>query len=1688
MASLRKRPKSDYWVCCYTTADGHRTQRSTGTMDKEEAMAVCRLWENEAVEERAAMEKAVTAAPAKDRRFIWAAAAIAVLLQIFAVYWLMKPDESSPVSLFVELDKTEEVPAQFLEQQFALRYRWVRINEEAFEAFDENAPEFMLNLFDNEKHRVDVAAYRKHYTGAKSVVGLVENDLHSSVVISRRKSMKGIIAGSIGLPDGRRFLVTHGGEGKHVIIEIDMAKAPKHSAHASNLKRLRNNPENPSIKGGAKGVGANDHLYDASEKPKTQMAKLDGENGASQFVRGLPLEKFLAAAGLPNFTNPKPPGSINHTATNTRNFYGRTGAGLTQGPTTPARLLYMRTAETEFIDVLFVYEGALLAQAGFADEADLQLKIDNLVEETNLIFRKCLIPLEVRQAILDPANVDFVTQEPVVQNNTLFLAKARAWATQATAATVGAATANIDGVPGQPIGASFNGLAFGWPAWREVTPPVKPVWQSTQTPPIWNPQPTMGVYEPLYETPTFAGDSDSALAWIMDPRNSLIYGDQYWDEPFINFPEGYQWMLLPVAEDGNASKNIAPYEPATDYSAMDYTSAENPDIRSGPIDDSPYGANGLSDQAAGNLEVIAEMREYVERNDGGSLIGAGKPSTDRQPNSVIYPLNLTQDKPNHYIRNTEDGNASFARFGEIISGTIDPAIDVFTLTSGTLTDGAVTAFQQNQANSLSRPISVKWVDFNFPQLHVRAIPGGKYTFYYNQADAKVLSLPGIAAHYPFSGNANDAANANNGTVTGATLTADRFGNANSAYTFAAGNEINLGQPYTPGTDEFSVSLWVGNATDPTSNDNNNANLIGNRATTNTGAWWLGIDANGVISFDAHGGTQKISTPASTFTFASANWDHIVMTRASDGNTTIYFNGTQLVSGSNTQNITAQDTLIAKTGASNEPYVGNMDDVRIFKQALTPAEVTDLYHAENNGLAPVDGFDQDSTYNVVTRANHGWPNGTMLESNSSSLTQNVPYYIEKIDDTRSYLRTTEGGAPSARMPNSIMSVTQRSGNRGQLGIDTFDFILPHGLDTGDQVFLAEGDGNSFPAITTEPLGDTNSTTVERHTHYDVYRWNPRVVSLHGIRNRTQTPEKAYFNIDGKNTIVTELSKTGDLALRAGELNVTENFLTSTVPTVNLTANYPFSGNANDATANANNGTVTGATLTADRFGNADSAYSFDGTNDHINFGNDSAHISDSVSLSVWFKVDTGWDDTVTGIADIVSREDDGRPYRLRVEKNTSTGNEDKLVFYVQTHPGTWVSCITPAKIDRNKWYHAVATAESNGAMSLYLNGVKVATLANIGGAFTTETTGSNLYMGRASGSGANWFHGDIDDLAIFGRILTESEVMGLYGSKPSHRFISITARPAPNANLAQPKRFWFADENSTGKQFIHRIDADGSITTVAGGGVGDPDSNGSATSFDLTEIEDIAVDSGNAVNHSSLYIAANKGAGATGKGRIYKVSFPNAQTAPDPGNGSLTLLAGSGETNTGGQAVPGPPVDSNASLNVSARLHTLGRVTSVATDRAGDNIWFVEQGGGEFFINRVASLDNSIVRVLGGGAEDPDLNASALALDCRMQNIADITIDTTGRLYFSDNSRRAIWRVDLNGSMVKIAGSSVSVGEVADGAMPNSGWVACEALVSDASHIYFGGTAPGTTQARVRRVPIGGGLVTTVAGGGLRIYH
>ena len=71
---------------------------------------------------------------------------------------------------------------------------------------------------------------------------------------------------------------------------------------------------------------------------------------------------------------------------------------------------------------------------------------------------------------------------------------------------------------------------------------------------------------------------------------------------------------------------------------------------------------------------------------------------------------------------------------------------------------------------------------------------------------------------------------------------------------------------------------------------------------------------------------------------------------------------------------------------------------------------------------------------------------------------------------------------------------------------------------------------------------------------------------------------------------------------------------------LVAYYPFNGNANNASGSAPDGSVSGAMLTADRFGMADSAFVFDGVDDYIEVANTGGvfDMTDSWTLACWAK--------------------------------------------------------------------------------------------------------------------------------------------------------------------------------------------------------------------------------------------------------------------------------------------------------------------------------------------------------------------------------------------------------------------------------------------------------------------------------------
>src|SRR6476469_9238234 len=81
--------------------------------------------------------------------------------------------------------------------------------------------------------------------------------------------------------------------------------------------------------------------------------------------------------------------------------------------------------------------------------------------------------------------------------------------------------------------------------------------------------------------------------------------------------------------------------------------------------------------------------------------------------------------------------------------------------------------------------------------------------------------------------------------------------------------------------------------------------------------------------------------------------------------------------------------------------------------------------------------------------------------------------------------------------------------------------------------------------------------------------------------------------------------------------------SQIPAKGLVLYLPFNGNAKDLSIQSNDGTVTGAVLTTDRFDHSNTAYSFTGSNSYINCGKGSVlQIKGDISMGGWLYMDGG----------------------------------------------------------------------------------------------------------------------------------------------------------------------------------------------------------------------------------------------------------------------------------------------------------------------------------------------------------------------------------------------------------------------------------------------------------------------------------
>ncbi|HAR20707.1 MAG TPA: hypothetical protein DCR46_08590 [Cytophagales bacterium] len=238
-----------------------------------------------------------------------------------------------------------------------------------------------------------------------------------------------------------------------------------------------------------------------------------------------------------------------------------------------------------------------------------------------------------------------------------------------------------------------------------------------------------------------------------------------------------------------------------------------------------------------------------------------------------------------------------------------------------------------------------------------------------------------------------------------------------------------------------------------------------------------------------------------------------------------------------------------------------------------------------------------------------------------------------------------------------------------------------------------------------------------------------------------------------------------------------FAFAQVPVNGLVGYWPFNGNAKDESGNGNNGIVNGATLTTDRFGKVNSAYSFNGSSNYIRIDNSTSLNSTSISISGWFNTNNLATNDNLDAKGIIGKwwqtpsvcNGNYNAYLVCLTKplsQTSTFVGGATSFY----GGNVFYANTP--ISTNNWYHFVFVHNSSSGGRLYINGNLVNSNSSIGSICNSLNA---LIIGADINNGNlyRFFNGKLDDIGIWNRALTEQEITNLYNENICYKTVSVT---------------------------------------------------------------------------------------------------------------------------------------------------------------------------------------------------------------------------------------------------------------------------------------------------------------------------
>ena len=717
--------------------------------------------------------------------------------------------------------------------------------------------------------------------------------------------------------------------------------------------------------------------------------------------------------------------------------------------------------------------------------------------------------------------------------------------------------------------------------------------------------------------------------------------------------------------------------------------------------------------------------------------------------------------------------------------------------------------------------------------------------------AQIDLSQGLVAHYPFNGNANDqSGQGNDGTVNGAILSSDRFGNASGAYYFDGINDFievfdHTSLDLTAG---ITLSVWYWQA-----EASGKAEQLLAKGGDTPCNYSLMIPGEGeVFSYGRHNMWTSWSTGTAAGT---GSWNHLVLSYESGNLAGIkaYLNNTEIslmLEESTAGAALIANDLILTIGCYNAPYYGGyknfykgrLDDLRIYNRVLEREEVDSLYH-ENDwdslsyGLwadYPFDGnADDEGWHNFDGSVNGPAPAQDRFGDNSGALYFNgINNYVStslRFSDhfntgdpvlISGWFRTTQepitgtfilggnpGGGPEfmiylqnsgkirvrlyncsdpplsdkkvnddqwhhvafgwdndtstfyvdgirqSNLPGNLGSYVQNDylwfGARNSSGITdcfegrTDDLKIFHRSLTEAEILqlYANYHPPSFFSVKTGDRQVMLSWSPERWADLNkvyIYRDNDLLDSLtiDDISDTTFT-DKELDNGQVYTYFIRSVDEFGNISISSDTLSVIPVIIAD-----GLACLYPFTGNANDQSGNRNDGTVNNALLTADRFGNHNSAFDFDGNDDYISIP---YVMNNHFTCALWFRKE--------GIG---GTESEG--YTRLIDFNTDNPH---LAVKEDNEFLSWYSPLGPVwrnvkQIKEKQWYFVVLSYDGDD-FKYYLNGETIDEVNYPGYEITGNITIGSRYNLQTE------FNGLIDDIRIYDHSLEESEIQQLYAN-------------------------------------------------------------------------------------------------------------------------------------------------------------------------------------------------------------------------------------------------------------------------------------------------------------------------------------